>query len=241
VTRILLTRPEPGNSRTSVRLCELGFQVVSLPLTKIIGLNRDVKIEPHEVIIATSANAFLNVGSGVNRTALTLVVGQATRKAALAQGFTFVHLLGRTVLELTQNLHHFITKHTKITYLSGVVRTPYLEEFLSREAYHFHVVELYDTKIIEYDSDVIADLIAAPIDCVVLTSTLSVTALLGISALIGVTALEQNARAPWLNNALYFCFSTRIAQMLKHDHYIISHNPDETALITHINEYFKNS
>src|SRR3954468_16736309 len=57
--RVLVTRPQPGASRTMRRLRELGFEPLLLPLTETVGLpvGADAASDNAVAVAATSANA----------------------------------------------------------------------------------------------------------------------------------------------------------------------------------------
>src|SRR5882757_8304646 len=58
MVRVLVTRPEPGASRTAIRLEAQGFQPVLLPLTETVMLPVETKTISGVVAVAvTSANA----------------------------------------------------------------------------------------------------------------------------------------------------------------------------------------
>ncbi|TIW37543.1 MAG: uroporphyrinogen-III synthase, partial [Mesorhizobium sp.] len=59
MVRVLVTRPEPGASRTAQRLLDQGFQPILLPLTETVALPVDADgVANNAVAVAvTSANA----------------------------------------------------------------------------------------------------------------------------------------------------------------------------------------
>ena len=65
--RILVTRPQPGASRTMRRLQELGFEPLLLPLTETVGLPVDAGAAGDNAVAVaiTSANAVRHAPKGL--------------------------------------------------------------------------------------------------------------------------------------------------------------------------------
>lgn len=88
--RLVVVRPEPGNSRTADRARELGWQVDQMPLFAVEPV---VWTSPDptrfDALLLTSANAVRHGGPGLDALKLlpVLAVGEATAAAARAAGF----------------------------------------------------------------------------------------------------------------------------------------------------------
>src|SRR6478736_3745261 len=93
--RVLVTRPEPGASRTARRLQQAGFQPVLLPLTKTVALPAEVGLVPDDVlaVAVTSANAVRHAPKEVIEALAALpchAVGPRTAEATRKMGFSSV-------------------------------------------------------------------------------------------------------------------------------------------------------
>ncbi|HEY4192435.1 MAG TPA: uroporphyrinogen-III synthase, partial [Mesorhizobium sp.] len=94
--RVLVTRPEPGASRTANRLAALGLEPVGLPLTQMLALPVALAGLPGgaDRVAATSANALRLAPKALTAALAHLpchAVGAKTADAARAAGFLCVH------------------------------------------------------------------------------------------------------------------------------------------------------
>src|SRR5262245_13671221 len=93
--RVLVTRPEPGASRTARRLAEQGFEPVVLPLTEIRPLPADHFPDSANIdaVAATSANAIRHAPRRLISTLTgkpVFAVGGGTARATRNAGFATV-------------------------------------------------------------------------------------------------------------------------------------------------------
>ncbi|MGL4489308.1 MAG: uroporphyrinogen-III synthase [Rhizobiaceae bacterium] len=229
MTRVLVTRPEPGATRTADRLIKLGYEAIKLPLSETVALHPKAPTSTFDIVIATSAQAFLNLPSemvALLKDESTLVVGEATKAAALQVGFTDVLAERGDIEGLLERLNISTTATSKLLYLCGKVRRPDLELTLGARGIAIEPIEVYDTKLVSHSTDKLKALCASDIDAVLVTSVMSADALRQIQALdIAQQAFEKT---------LFICFSERIASQLldvNRANIIVSPTPDEDAVI----------
>ena len=246
--RVLVTRPDPGGTRTSARLRQLGHDVVQMPLfeTEVTATSAD--LPPTETIcglIATSARAFalFEVGDGTASDMLRLpvhVVGPATARAARSAGFSDVRESGGTAQDLASAL---VDDHAppdadagkrsvnagpvRLVYLAGVPRTPVIEDALRNAGRPSDVVECYRMKEISYSTDILNSAILSPPPEAVLFY--SANAARRFSTLLGAEGLG-NA----LESAFLVCLSEAIAAELSEPsraRAVVAERPDEDSLL----------
>ena len=215
---VLVTRPEPGASKTAQKLIALGFEVHRLPLTKIVSLPFEIPSTSFDAVIVTSPQALHNIP--VHFLGLPLyAVGQASAAAATLTGFETVIAGGGDVTHLIEIIRTILPASTRLLYLCGKVRRPDLEDALSD--YALTAIETYDTQIIDH-----AALDLPPLDLVMLTSLQSAEK---ISDHLALPHLK-----PALANAHFLCLSQRIADGLtgvKPSHIHVTLKPDEDSLL----------
>ncbi len=218
MTKVLVTRPEPGASKTATRLIALGFDVRKLPLTRIVGLPFLVPAGPFDAAIITSPQALHNVD--VTLLGLPLyTVGQASTAAAREAGFKSVKTSGGDVAQLVETIRANLPLNSHLLYLCGKVRRLDLEAALAAHA--LTAVETYDAQIIDYPA---VDL--PQLDLVLLTSVQSAAQIVTLMARLQLNASFAKAQ--------FLCLSQRIADGLAgvptcRIH--ISTRPDEDSLL----------
>lgn len=91
---MLVTRPEPGASRSAAELSRRGFAPVVLPLTEIRPVIPERPLPAHlDGVVFTSANALRHLGAAAAarmRQLPAFLVGRATKEAA--SGFQIAHV-----------------------------------------------------------------------------------------------------------------------------------------------------
>lgn len=90
-SRVVVLRPEPGNSATCARLTAAGWDAISLPLFAITALDwTPPPADAFDALILTSTNTLRHAGPAIARYLALPVyaVGAATAAAAEAAGFT---------------------------------------------------------------------------------------------------------------------------------------------------------
>ncbi len=142
MTRVLVTRPEPGATRTLMALIERRVDAVSLPLTKIQPLNFVTPKPDFETLIITSQNAIGCAGTLLRGLAHVPVfaVGSRTAKTLQRLGHTTVKWA-----ETAQDLLPLIIAHKprSALYVCGQTRRPELEIGLSKARIPCRALEVY--------------------------------------------------------------------------------------------------
>lgn len=231
MVRVLVTRPEPGASRTAQRLLDQGFQPILLPLTETVALLVDADgVANNAVAVAvTSANAVRHAPKEIIAALAGLpchAVGKRTAEAAHTAGSFSVSEGPGDAQALADALAGDYAGQT-IVYLCGRVRFPGFEQRLQAAGVHVRAVETYDTVALDYsDEAVLARLSGLPVEAVLLYSANAATAmqaLAGRPALLGV-----------FEGTVFFALSARIAAALADvagDRIRIAPEPSEDALL----------
>ncbi|PBC05817.1 uroporphyrinogen-III synthase [Mesorhizobium sp. WSM3860] len=230
MVRVLVTRPEPGASRTARRLEAQGFQPILLPLTETVALPVEAGVFAAAAAVAvTSANAVRHAPKELVAALAALTchaVGKRTAEACRAAGFTSVSegpgdaeaLAGAIIGELTGK---------EMIYLCGRVRFPVFEERLAVAGVRVRPVETYDTSELDYRDDaVVARLSGMPVEAVLLYSTKAAPAMAGLAMRPTLRHLFERAR--------FLALSARIAKALRGidaQKVRIASQPDEDALL----------
>ena len=153
--RILVTRPQPGASRTAAALQDAGFEPLILPVTEIVP----VKPSPAalnsaasaSIIAVTSANALRHAPETLLDTLRDkplFAVGDATAAMAQECGFNHVASAGGDAEALAALIISNARQGDRIIYLCGRSRTGGLEDGLRDAGWKFALVEVYDTQIV---------------------------------------------------------------------------------------------
>jgi uroporphyrinogen-III synthase len=236
VTRVLVTRPEPGATRTAQRITALGFNAVKLPLSETVGLNPKLPPSTFDFVIATSANAFLHLPKefqsklgGIQ----TFVVGATSAAAARDAGFLDVSVGGADVEGLLFRLKGNLDRKRKVLYLCGKVRRPELELALGEWGVDPTVIEVYDTILVSQSTDKLKIFGDGELDVVLVTSM--------TSAAILTNMMAQPELAQIADKITFICLSGRIAQGLKLRSIartLVCSSPDEDAMIKMLVHHF---
>ncbi|RWA68290.1 MAG: uroporphyrinogen-III synthase [Mesorhizobium sp.] len=230
MVRVLVTRPEPGASRTARRLEAQGFQPILLPLTETAALPVEASSFPAAAAVAvTSANAVRHAPGELVAALVALpchAVGKRTAEACRAAGFTSVSdgpgdaeaLAGALADELAGK---------EIVYLCGRVRFPAFEERLAAAGAHVRPVETYDTVELDYSgADVIARSSGMPVEAVLLYSAKAASAMTDLAQRPSLEHLFENTE--------FLVLSARVAEALGEvggQKVRIAAQPDEDALL----------
>jgi uroporphyrinogen-III synthase len=229
VIRVLVTRPQPGASRTAARLQTLGYAPIVMPLSEIIGLNPTLGTRNFDAVVATSAQSFLHLPRDIAALLAhvpTHVAGPITATAAKNAGFRDVRTGGRNAAALLSYLEFAIQPSQKVLYICGKVRRAQLEQTLSSRGIHFTVLEAYDTNLVSYTTDKLKQIADAPFDAVLLTSVTGSDAMVQLSALPNISYVFEKS--------LFICLSDRIAECLysmPDPKICVCETPDESAMI----------
>ncbi|AZO10692.1 MULTISPECIES: uroporphyrinogen-III synthase [unclassified Mesorhizobium] len=227
---VLVTRPEPGASRTARRLEAQGFQPVLLPLTttRALPVEADV-VRGAAAVAVTSANAVRHAPKELIAALAALpchAVGKRTAEACRTAGFSSVSEAAGDAEALAAAIGSDLAGKA-IVYLCGRVRFPVFEERLAAAGVQVHAMETYDTAQLSYtDEEIQARLSGWSPDMVLLYSANA------------AAALSRLARRPALRGvfekAAFFALSARVGGALDgiaEGRIHIAPQPDEDALL----------
>ncbi|WP_296745683.1 uroporphyrinogen-III synthase [Mesorhizobium sp.] len=230
MVRVLVTRPEPGASRTARRLETHGFQPLLLPLTETKALPVEVDVAADVAAVAvTSANAVRHAPKQLVAMLAALpchAVGKRTAEACRAAGFLVVNE-GRGDAEALADAIAADLAGKPIVYLCGRVRFPVFEQRLAAAGARVQPIETYDTSELDYgDADLLARLSGAPVEAVLLYSAKAAAAAAALSVRSALRHLFERAR--------FLALSDRVANALDgiaDERISIASRPDEDALL----------
>jgi uroporphyrinogen-III synthase len=231
VLRVLVTRPEPGASRTARQLVEAGFQPILLPLSQTVGLEGGSGPVPADAaaVAVTSANAIRHAPARLIAAVSALpchAVGKRTADAARAAGFASVDEGPGDAGALADSMPASLAGRS-IVYLCGRVRFPVFERKLAASGIRVHAVETYDTVAVDYsDEAILAALSGEPVDAVLLYSATAAAAMRMLT--------ERAALQPLLERSRFLALSARIAAAFGDsagDRVRVAAQPDEAALL----------
>ncbi|MET0943137.1 MAG: uroporphyrinogen-III synthase [Mesorhizobium sp.] len=231
--RVLVTRPEPGASRTARRLRELGFEPVVLPLTEIRPLkpSRFPDAAAIDAVTVTSANAIRHAPPEIISAFISkplYAVGRKTAEAARNSGFTTVIEGAGDAADLVREMSAALLPGSRVLYLCGRIRREALESALIAAGLSVGALETYDTRTLDYQSDfVFSALQDKPVAAALVLSAVAAEALLTLRRRPGLSYMFESTR--------YFCLSARTAGVLSQggvDQVYAAAMPDEDALIS---------
>ncbi|MEK1887862.1 MAG: uroporphyrinogen-III synthase [Phyllobacterium sp.] len=227
---VLVTRPQPGATRTSERLLCGGFLPLVLPLTRIVALDATNPKVKFCAVAVTSASALREASDALLRPLLKVpcfAVGEATASAARARGFETVTTGDGDGASLAQTVIEELPTGGCVLYLTGKVRSPDFEQTLRKSGIHFRCILTYDTVSVSYTTDFLLDFFAQKrIDCCLLYSRWGAEEFLHLASRPELTH--------HFDNTSIFCLSRRIADALSHwkqGEVHVSERPDEDALV----------
>jgi uroporphyrinogen-III synthase len=226
---VLVTRPQPGATRTSERLLCSGFLPLVLPLTEIVSLPAKKAAGKFSAVAVTSASALRQASDEALRPLLNLpcfVVGEATAAMARARGFETVTTGDGDGASLAQTVIEESCAGARILYLTGRVRAPDFEHALRTGGVHFRTLMSYDTVSVSYTTDFLLNFFnRGKIDYCLLYSRWSAEEF--------VRMLGQVEIAHHLDNTSILCLSNRIADVLSglgRVSVCVANKPNEDAL-----------
>jgi len=227
--RILVTRPEPGASRTARRLQETGFQPVVLPLTETVALPADAGFVTGDAVAVTSANAVRHTANEVIAALAALpchAVGARTAEAARKMGFSSV-IEGSGDAEALADAIAAALPGKAITYLCGRVRFPMFEQRLEAAGVRVRAVETYDTLPVPYsDETILALLSGQSVDAVLLYSAKAAVAMQALSKRPALQEAFEKIQVFALSARIAAAFGDGAGKTIR-----IAARPDEEALL----------
>lgn len=232
--RVLVTRPEPGATRTAERLRQLGFEPLVLPLsaTKPLAVNGAAVPDDTAAVAVTSANALRHAPPGLIGRLAALAchaVGERTAVAAQAAGFHIVKAGPGDAAGLADAIAPQLVGK-RLVYLCGRERFPLFEDRLAEAGVRITAIETYDTVAVESSDTAVLSLLGGrPADAILLYSVKA--------AETAARLVRRAALMPVLENAAIFSLSARIdaafrttgddCQGARH----VAAKPDEEALM----------
>jgi len=147
--RLLVTRPEPDNARTTAALRALGHEVMLAPLLHIEAVaDADLGPPPWAAILLTSANGARAITSHPRHNELmalpVLAVGQSTASAARAAGFADVLSADGNARDLMRLVAGRLAgSRLPLLYLAGEDRSSDLAGELSAQGLTVRTVVIY--------------------------------------------------------------------------------------------------
>lgn len=228
--RVLVTRPEPGASRTADRLAKSGFEPLVLPLTEIRPLATGPVPADFDAVAVTSANALRHAPPALVeslRGKPLFAVGSRTANLAREVGIVTVFEGNGDAAGLAGLVAAQLATRSRVLYLCGKVRRPDFEAALAEAGLVVEALQVYDTITVSHPVEfVLSSLGNKPVAAAVVLSSKTAEAL---SLLVRTTAL-----AHLFTDTRYFCISNRVAATLTGidpGHILISETPDEDALV----------
>lgn len=202
---VLVTRPEPGASRTAASLDALGFVPVVVPLSETRSLGAAMPAGDPALVVATSGNAVRHADPSVIeklRHLPAIVVGGRTAELFRAAGFAEVEAADGSAISLAERVLDKGIAGQSVAYLCGRPRRPDLELRLAGSGIDLVVNETYET-VRRMPSQADLDrLVARPPDAVLVYSP------------EGARALESVIPALDPTKVRFFCLSETIAGAL---------------------------
>ena len=228
--RVLVTRPEPGASRSASRLAKAGFEPVVLPLTEIRPLAARPIPADFDAVAVTSANALRHTPKLLVESIKykpLFAVGGRTAHLARDTGFAMVFEGNGDAVGLAGLVAAQLTSRSRVLYLCGKVRRPDFEAALAEAGLTVNALETYDTAAIVHPVElVLSKLGNEPVEAAFVLSSKTAEALSSLVRTTGLAHLFADTR--------YFCISGRVAAALTGidpGHILISETPDEDALV----------
>lgn len=205
--RVLVTRPEPGATRTAGRLRQLGLEPLVLPLSATKPLAVDGAAVPDDAaaVAVTSANALRHAPPELIGRLAALAchaVGERTAAAAQAAGFRAVEAGPGDAAGLAEAIAPQLAGK-RLVYLCGRERFPLFEDRLAEAGVRITAIETYDTVAVEPpDATALSLLGGRPADAVLLYSVKA--------AETAARLVRRAVLIPVLANAAVFSLSARI-------------------------------
>lgn len=207
---VLVTRPEPGATRTAKRLADLGFQPLVLPLSEIKPLLVPQVHGHYDVVAITSANAVRHAPPDFLVRLYDFpcfVVGDATAEIARARGFKQVLAGNGNGVSLAEEINSSTAENARVLYLTGRVRAPQFEDIVRHSGRRVTAIPIYDTILKHYQTDYLAHLFeASPVGICLLYSKRGAAALLAM--------IDQVCAHHLFENTQFLCLSDNIARIV---------------------------
>lgn len=212
--RVLVTRPEPGASRTAAALAEAGLEPVIMPFTQTVALPVAHSLVDaagaSDAVVVTSAKALTHAPPDLIDALAgkpVFAVGEATAAATPAGSGTIVSADGDADALAELVAGQLPAAHT-VAYLCGRVRTGALERRLSDLGRSCVLIETYDVEQVSHLADKLETVLRdAPPEAVMFHS--------GVSAALFLKLAAQRDLDEIIENIEFLVISERVAQRLE--------------------------
>ncbi|CAN7237886.1 uroporphyrinogen-III synthase [Phyllobacterium sp. LjRoot231] len=226
---VLVTRPQPGATRTAERLRGLGYEPLVLPLTEIAPVPVTLPARSFDAVAITSANALRHAPEEFLGSILDLpcfVVGDVTADLARRIGFKNVSVGDGDGDSLGETLDISVKPGARILYLTGRVRAPDFEESILAHGRQIDPLPVYGTDSVSYSTDFLIDFFSnRGVNICLLYSRRGAEAFLQLLERVEFDYLFENTK--------FICLSNRIADVLegkKITSISVAKRPNEAAL-----------
>jgi len=212
--RVLVTRPEPGASRTADALQQVGIDTIICPFTETVDLpvsgTSIADAARADAVAVTSAKALTHAPLPLIdalRAKPVFAVGDATAKAARVLGIDDVRSADGDANALAELMDGAIAAGAPVLYLCGRVRTGELERLLSETGRNITLIETYDIQKVSQLTDKIMGILQIDdLDGILLHS--------GMSARLLVDALRTMSERQRVDKKTLFTISERAGEPL---------------------------
>lgn len=225
--RVLVTRPEPGASRTAARLAADGFSPIVLPLTEILPLEPAMPEGDIAAVVISSANAIRGAPAPLLASLSSkpvFAVGDETAAAARAAGFVDVRSSAGDANCLVRDVTAGMPAEARAAYLCGRVRLDTLEAQLAALGFSVVAIETYDTHERLPALEELTALDAGPVAAALLYSAKGAACLARVVSPRTGTIFRDTA---------FICISPRVARELAtvaSGSVLAAKTPDENAM-----------
>lgn len=231
--RVLITRPEPGASRTASKVRELGWTPLVLPLTRIEPLPDlpTVDAANYAALALTSPNSARYLPAAWAAPLKNLpayAVGAATAATARSAGLNVVDEGAGDAAGLCRVIAEHVKPGSRILVLCGRVRRSVLEKGLSGTGFLPHLVETYDTLPTSPSANELANVLGrTPVDAVLLYSA--------VAANEFTRCVERVNGRELFGSARFIAISSRIGAQLPSswaERLVVAAEPNEEAMLS---------
>jgi len=240
--RVLVTRPEPGCSRTVKVLEQRGHEAVAMPLSRVVDLpsaGEELNAAAASAAAVTSANAIRAWRTlGISRAAMSrplYAVGERTALTAREAGFEEVRagagdgaaLAGRICQDITSGTLE-VPETAPLLYAAGRTRHRQFETALSARNVPFRIVELYDMAQVSYSTDYMREVFLKRASMAVLLYSRRAAELFFLT-------VASEVRGNMLKNCEFLCLSENVVNAIPtpfRDRSAVAAHPDENHLLS---------
>lgn len=207
----IVTRPEPGLSRTIARLAEIGRVGIALPLTRLVDRPLPPAfmgqvLSPNALVVTSANGADRTLDETLGRGLAAWCVGEQAAGRLRDAGYD-LRATEQDSSGLLARLRRDLPARSTILYPCGVQRRRLLENELARDGHTIHPVELYDNAPVTWSLDAVFERLAGAVPDTVL--------LYAASAARAWSALMENGPIQdRLGQARPICLSADVAAVL---------------------------